>query len=103
MPKDTDAEFGMVLEAPHAYHARQKGFGEAIAAGVPPERAAAMCGLTPEEMAGAWGVFRRAHGLARHAGRLTKRAAGIAVKAHPLALAAHGARFVGRGLAAATA
>src|SRR5881394_2350382 len=103
MPKDTDAEFGMVLEAPHAYHARRKGFGEALAAGVSPERAAAMCGLTPEEMAGAWGVFRRARGLARSAGRLSKRAAGVATQLHPLALAAHGAKFVGRGLAAATA
>jgi hypothetical protein len=103
MPTERDGDFGMLLEAPHAYHAQQKGFAQALSAGVPPERAAAMCGLTQEEMAGAWGVFRRARGLARSAGRLSKRAAGVATQLHPLALAAHGAQFAGRGLAAATA
>ena len=101
MPTETDVEFAMMLEAPHAYHAREKGFGQALAAGVPPERAAAMCGLTPEEI-GAVGVLRKARRLARSAGRATKRVARTALRMHPLALAAQGAKFAGRGLAAAT-
>jgi len=99
---ETDAQFGMMLDAPDAYQAQQKGFGQALAAGVPPERAAAMCGLSPEEMAGAVGVFRKARRLARQAGRASRRATRGALRVHPLALAAQGAKFVGRGLAAAT-
>jgi hypothetical protein len=101
MRRDTDAEFGMVLGAPHAYHAQRKGFGEALAAGVPPERAAAMCGLTPEEV-GAFGFLRKAGRAARSAGRLTSRAGHLAIRYHPVALAAQGAKYAGRGLAFAT-
>jgi len=98
----TDAEFGMVLEAPDAYNAQQKGLVRALAAGVPPDRAAAMYGLSPEEMAGALGVFRKARRLAHRAHGLAKKTAATAVRLHPLALATRGARFVGRGVAAAT-
>lgn len=101
MPIETDVEFGMMLEAPHAYHAQQKGLGEALAAGVPPERAVAMCGLTPEEI-GAIGVLRKARRLARSAGRTTGRLARFTARTHPLALAARGAKLAAHGLAAAT-
>jgi hypothetical protein len=94
MPRETDAEFGLMLEAPGAYDARQRKFDRAVAAGVPPERAAAMCGLSPVDM-GALGVFKKA-------GRLTKRAGRLATRFNPLSVAVQSAKFAGRGLAAAT-
>jgi hypothetical protein len=99
---DTDVEFGMLLTAPHAYNADQKGFSRALAAGVPPDRAAAMCGLDLDEV-GAVSALRRARRLARAGGRGLGRGARTAARLHPLALAARGAKFAGRGLAAATA
>jgi hypothetical protein len=98
---DSDVEFGIMLAAPHASNARQKGFDRALAAGVPPQRAAAMCGLTVDEI-GAVRVLRKARRLARSTGRAARRGARMAVRLHPLALAAQGAKFAGHGLAAAT-
>ncbi len=94
---DRDAAFGMILEAPDAYQAHQKGFARAIAAGVPPARAAAMCGLSRDEV-GAFGGFKKLRRMAN--ARTLSRAA--LRSANPIAVARHSAKLVGRGLTMAT-
>lgn len=96
---DRDVSFGMILEAPDAYQAHQKGFARAIAAGVPPERAAAMCGLSRAEV-GAFGGFKKLRRMARAPGRTLGRAALHSM--NPIAVARYSTKLAARGLAAAT-
>jgi hypothetical protein len=103
MEKRSDSAFTIMLEAPDAYPAHRKGFNRVLATGAPVEEAAATCGLTAAELAGALGVAKRIRRAAKGAGRVATAAGRGAVRVHPLALAATTANAAGRGLARATA
>ena len=102
MSKSSDQRFTFLLAAPDAYQARRKGVGRALVRGDSFERAAAACHLSPDELAGAFGVLKQARRAAARAGRVAAKGGRLAVRVHPLAIAATGTKLVGKGLAAAT-
>lgn len=102
MARNEDAKFDLLVAAPYAYRAHQKGFAAALAHGASPEQAARDCGLCPAEIAGALGVMKKARRKVRGAGNVVAKARRVAQRAHPLALTAAAAKRAGRGLAAAT-
>lgn len=102
MSKASDSEFGLMLQAPDAYGAHGKGLMRALSAGVPIERAAAICGLTTDELAGALRIVKQARRAGRRARAVALATARGTAKAHPVALAARGVRTGARGIAAAT-